>query len=253
MPTTVSPSYPGRVLQNGSSGTEVARMQTYLNNLRVKYPAIIKLTVDGKYGSNTAKAVSTYQAIKGLTVDGKIGPNTWNTLVAENNAMTGDSADTYPGISMQNGSNSQDVGHMQSYLNNLALTYTAINKETVDNNYGSNNTAATQRFQKQHGLPGDGVIGKDTWNKIVSVYYTHIAVTTKYPGYPISQGASGDSVRFIQSYVSAAGFPTTIDGNFGPKTKNSVVAFQAIEGLKPDGVVGSITWAALVDAFNATI
>lgn len=249
----VSPVYPGTVLQIGSSGTEVARMQTYLNNLRAVYPVLPILTVDGKYGSGTSKAVSEYQTLRGLQVDGKIGQQTWNAIVEQNNGLTGDSADTYPGISMQNGSTGQDVRHMQTYLNSIARTYTAINTQTVDGKFGSNCTAATQRFQRQFGLTADGVIGKNTWNRIVAVYQTHTPVTTPYPGTPVQQGSSGDSVRFVQSYVTAAGFPATVDGQFGAKTRQAVTAFQAVARLTPDGIVGPITWGALVSAFNSTL
>ena len=39
--------------------------------------------------------------------------------------------------------------------------------------------------------------------------------------------------------------PGAVDGKFGTKTKNAVVAFQTDAGLDPDGVVGRKTWAAL--------
>ena len=69
------PVYPGRVLQTGSSGSEVARMQTYLNALqKAGYPTLKTLTVDGQYGAVTANTVKQFQALKGLSIDGKIGP-----------------------------------------------------------------------------------------------------------------------------------------------------------------------------------
>ena len=37
------------------------------------------------------------------------------------------------------------------------------------------------------------------------------------------------------------------DGDFGPKTKLAVVAFQKRKGLHPDGIVGRGTWATLAD------
>ena len=39
------------------------------------------LTIDGSYGSNTKKAVATYQSASGLTADGICGPKTWNALI----------------------------------------------------------------------------------------------------------------------------------------------------------------------------
>lgn len=42
-----------------------------------------------------------------------------------------------------------------------------------------------------------------------------------------------------------AGDKLVVDGDFGPKTEQSVLSFQARENLDDDGVVGPITWAAL--------
>ena len=58
---TVSPAYPGHLLTIGSNSSEVARIQTYLNALRVDDPNIPTLTVDGKFGQNTKIAVQVFQ------------------------------------------------------------------------------------------------------------------------------------------------------------------------------------------------
>ena len=84
----ISPVYPGHVLQSGSSGSEVARVQKYLDALRVKYPTLTSLTVDGRYGSGTSNTVKQYQAITKLSIDGKVGRDTWNALIADYNRLT---------------------------------------------------------------------------------------------------------------------------------------------------------------------
>lgn len=250
----ISPVYPGTALRSGSSGSEVARMQTYLNALRTaQYPTLPRLTVDGRFGASTRQAVEAFQALKGLTADGVIGRNTWDAIVCAYNNIASGSANTYPGIALRQGSSGQDVRHMQSYLNDLAKTYTAINTQTVDGKYGANMAAATRRFQRQMGLSADGVIGQNTWNKIVAVHTTRENVVTPYPGYVLRQGASGDNVRYIQSYLNATGASLTVDGRFGSGTQRAVVAFQAQHNLTADGIVGSATWAALVRAFNAAL
>lgn len=255
------PAYPGTVLRTGSSGTEVARMQTYLNGLRsVAYPTLIRLVVDGRYGSGTASTVMQYQVMNGLSMDGQIGRNTWDSIVGEYNTLIGGSADTYPGIPLRPGSRNEDVRHMQLRLNEVARIYTAINSQTVDGAYGNNMTNAVRRFQAQFGLSVDGTIGQNTWNKIVSVYEaitagSPTAVSTPYPGSPLRVGSSGDSVRFVQSYLNGIqGTPhLTVDGIFGQATSRSVAAFQALSGLTPDGIVGAATWPALINAFNAAL
>ncbi len=248
------PAYPGVVLRPGSSGSEVARMQLYLNGLRdAAYPTLIRLTVDGRYGSGTASTVMQYQVLNGLSMDGLIGRNTWDSIVGEYNTLIGGSA-------LRPGSRGEDVRHMQRRLNELARIYTAINPQNADGIYGDHTTNAVRRFQEQFGLSADGILGLNTWNKIVSVYEAvtagrPTAVVTPYPGNPLRVGSTGDSVRFVQSYLNAIhGTPhLNVDGNYGQATARSVAAFQAISGLTPDGIVGAGTWPALISAFNATL
>ena len=258
--TAVSPAYPGTVLKNGCSGSEVARVQKYISALRVKYPSLPTLTVDGKYGSGTASAVKQYQAITKLSIDGMVGRTTWDTLIGDYNATIGGSADTYPGIALRPGSSSEDVRHMQQLLNEIARVYTAINNQVVDGKYGNSMSAAVRRFQRQFGLSADGVLGKDTWNRIVTVHNalgsgSRTPVTTPYPGTVLSTGSSGDSVRFVQSYLNGVAGRAflTVDGIYGQNVTRAVSSFQASNNLKVDGKVGSGTWNALIPAFNQTL
>lgn len=53
------------------------------------------------------------------------------------------------------------------------------------------------------------------------------------------------AVLAIQKRLVAHGFAVTIDGIRGPKTTASIIEFQKTKGLKPDGIVGRFTMAAL--------
>lgn len=56
----------------------------------------------------------------------------------------------------------------------------------------------------------------------------------------------GEAVVILQRALAASGHALgALDGHFGEKTLAAVIAFQSAEGLGPDGVVGSKTWAAL--------
>lgn len=56
----------------------------------------------------------------------------------------------------------------------------------------------------------------------------------------LSLGDQGEEVKVVQRSVGA-----TVDGRFGPKTRQSVQSFQSASGLVADGIVGPLTWAAL--------
>lgn len=59
-------------------------------------------------------------------------------------------------------------------------------------------------------------------------------------------GDHGSDVRTLQQWLSAAGFRTTADGDFGPATRSAVVRFQRNVHLSPaSGTVGRMTLAAL--------
>ncbi|WP_428527124.1 N-acetylmuramidase domain-containing protein [Roseibium sp.] len=58
-------------------------------------------------------------------------------------------------------------------------------------------------------------------------------------------GSEGDRVRFLQEQLVRLGYHLKADGDFGPATRRQVVAFQVDHGLKPDGIVGDKTNAAL--------
>lgn len=59
-------------------------------------------------------------------------------------------------------------------------------------------------------------------------------------------GDSGQDVSELQKRLKDAGFsPGQIDGDFGPATEASVIAFQRSNNLLADGIVGPKTFAAL--------
>lgn len=258
--------YPGSPLRRGDSGDSVKLMQFYLDSIREYiYPSLGFLTVDGIFGAKTEATVKQYQLIKGLTVDGVIGLITWNAIVADYDSIPSSATDVYPGKPLSSGSTGIAVVTMQTKLDEIVPTYTAINLQTIDGKFGTNMSNATRRFQRQFGLVADEVIGEKTWYAIVGVHKNTKAgspdrVLTKYPGTPIMQGDSGDYVRFVQSYMNkvgtynGAGFPkVTIDGIFGTATKQLVLAFQKYFALKQDGIVGQNTFTVMVEQFNRTL
>jgi peptidoglycan hydrolase-like protein with peptidoglycan-binding domain len=113
---------------------------------------------------------------------------------------------------------------------------------TVDGIFGPRTEAAVRSFQQQKGLAADGIVGPLTWAVMV--------VTVK-------KGSQGEAVRGVQTefaFRNLSGNPALglqVDGVFGPKTDAAVRGFQQalaadIPSVLVDGIVGPITWQALV-------
>lgn len=79
-----SDDYPGYPLSAGSMGENVAKMQSYLNSIKdSKYHSLVRLSVDGTFGTKTKAVVKQYQSLAALTVDGIIGNVTWDSIVCD--------------------------------------------------------------------------------------------------------------------------------------------------------------------------
>ena len=107
----------------------------------------------------------------------------------------------------------------------------------VDGVFGTKTEAAVKAFQKAKKLAVDGKVGPKTWAAII--------ITVK-------KGSKGDAVRGVQEefqYRNLSGDPTKgpqIDGIFGPITDAAVRGFQEALEITVDGIVGPVTWRALV-------
>jgi peptidoglycan hydrolase-like protein with peptidoglycan-binding domain len=53
----------------------------------------------------------------------------------------------------------------------------------------------------------------------------------------LKPGMRGHDVRVLQAYLTVDGYATTVDGDFGPSTKSSVVAWQSANDLTDNAVV----------------
>lgn len=73
--------------------------------------------------------------------------------------------------------------------------------------------------------------------------------TNDIPLKTLRSGARGESVRALQILLSGRGCKGSMhtpDGVFGPNTLGAVKLFQEKYGLAVDGVVGALTWRALL-------
>ena len=175
---------------------------------------------------------------------------------------------SYPGTPLRQGSRGPFVTVIQTELNRISRNYPAIPRiPQVDGIFGPRTEAAVRKFQEIFDLDVDGVVGKATWYALVRLYTAVLslselrsqgqqfyAVNWAYPS-GLQQGARGDKVRHLQYMLSVLSefIPqvpeVTIDGIFGPATRNAVLAAQGFLGLPQTGVVDEITWDEMYDQF----
>ncbi len=80
---------------------------------------------------------------------------------------------------------------------------------------------------------------------------TGVTATTSAP--VLQLHSAGDLVVWAQEHLVAAGYPTAVDGSYGPSTQAAVASFQTAQGLTADGIVGPATWTALLHYAPAAV
>ena len=112
--TQTTGGWPGTVLRRGSSGSAVEQVQFWLSDLAQFDSALPRVTVDGRYGAATERAVQAFQKKQGLTADGAVGQRTWNALYAAWVDAQSDLGGTaWPGTVLRRGDKGMEVRLVQ--------------------------------------------------------------------------------------------------------------------------------------------
>lgn len=161
---------PKELLRKGDSGAYVKLAQYFLRVVAGYYIDVRPIAIDGIFGSATDAAVRDFQKRFGLAADGIVGPDTWASLynVFMGIANSSGLAVAYPGFLLLKGSRGENVWLMQDYLRIIAERY-PIPTLVPDSIFGTRTKASVTAFQQSFGLAADGIIGPDTWNRIVTV------------------------------------------------------------------------------------
>ena len=176
---------------------------------------------------------------------------------------------SYPGSPLCRGAAGPDVVVVQTELNRIGQNYPAIPKiQPIDGVFGQQTEEAVRRFQEIFGLTADGVVGKATWYRLVSLYVgvnrlsELVSEGQRMFGIPfqapqaVSEGSPRNQVLMVQYFLSIlAQFDplipfVTLDGIYGPATRQAVRSFQTAQGIPVTGTVDTATWNALYSAFE---
>ena len=268
-------SYPGIELKNGSFGNDVKYVQVWLNRISRNFPAIPKIpAADGVFDTATEAAVRKFQQVFGLEVTGVVNAATWYKITyiftsVKRLAELDSEGVRFEEISPQFreelsiGMQSIEVSMLQYYLAVIGAYYEAVMPVEITGYFGEQTERSVKSFQRVFGLPQTGVVDRATRNDIFRAYqgivesvppqYTYVAL---YPNTVLREGASGESVKIIQQYLtyinrSYPNIPAVSDtGYFGPLTRQSVTAFQRQFGIDPSGIVGAVTWDRIAGVYS---
>ncbi len=173
-----------------------------------------------------------------------------------------------PIVPLRIGSVNDEVRVVQLRLNRISDNYPSIPKILqVDGVFGNDTEAAVRRFQEIFDLTPDGIVGKSTWYYIRRIYNAVKRlneadsegerlenVTAQYPGV-LREGDTGNAVQNLQYFLNyLSDYYNTIpavtpDGMFGSNTRAAVIDAQNTFGLVADGIVGAVTWKAIYNAY----
>lgn len=130
-------------LEVGAHGPEVAELQRRLHRLGFGAGR------DGRYDDRTLEAVRQFQSERRLRVDGICGPETWSALL-EAGFRLGDRVLARQAPMLRG----DDIAELQQALGALGF-----DAGRVDGIFGDDTKRALVEFQRNAGLPADGVCG----------------------------------------------------------------------------------------------
>jgi peptidoglycan hydrolase-like protein with peptidoglycan-binding domain len=135
------------------------------------------------------------------------------------------------------GSNGADVSSSQRCLKKLGYF-----NGPVSGKFASLTQNAVIKFQQANRIPADGVVGASTQRALQQACQSRTSSRNTSSGqYPVlSQGKTGAAVTRLQQRLRQLGYlnanPT---GNFGPMTRDAVIAFQRNYRLPVDGIANA--------------
>ena len=258
--------YPG-VLRTGSSGTAVRELQFYLYLMSAYESSIPPVSIDGKFGADTERAVRAYQRFAGLTVDGVVGRTTWNSLYGRASQLRSSGPVVtlkrlpYPGTPLTVGSSGSAVLYYALLLQRIAYYFDSVENPPLSDQYTDETAAATCSAQQLLGLEQTGVADADTWTAVEALSLQlaahapnpdrDVPPSTAYPGRAIAEGSAGQEVGQVERWLNrraqlSCGEDYVADNNrFGAADAAAVRAVQQQAGLLVTGIVNRETWAAL--------
>ena len=265
----VAPGQFTATTREGSSGTAVRAVQYYLRRLAAYYSDVPTVTVDGKFGAATTRAVKAWQTRAGLTVDGVVGRLTFQSLYDAALALdtSGPVVRTVslpaPDAALRPGDTNAEVLRLNRMLLFLSQWIPEINFTaggTPGSTFDPELEIAVRSAQRYFGLDETGVVTAGDWAVFRQAVLDLLAASPAgaspkpggvWPAGALALGSSGPAVLQVQRWLNVvASVDQTADfvpesGQFDAATQAALESYQLTAGLEPLGVVDADTWESL--------
>ena len=267
--TNVAPGQFTATTREGSRGTAVRAVQYYLRRLAAYYSDVPTVTVDGKFGAATTRAVKAWQTRAGLTVDGVVGRLTFQSLYDAALALdtSGPVVRTVslptPDAALRPGDTGAEVLRLNRMLLFLSQWIPEINFTaggTPSSTFDPELEIAVRSAQRYFGLDETGVVTAGDWAVFRQAALDLLAASPAgaspkpggvWPAEALALGSSGPAVLQVQRWLNVvASVDQTADfvpesGQFDAATQAALESYQLTAGLEPLGVVDADTWESL--------
>lgn len=195
---------PGLPLRRGDQGPAIAQVRAHLSRLGF-LPPVPLVSPDQHFDAEVEQAVLAFQQHRGLACDGVVGRQTWR-LLDEARWRLGDRVVRYAPSHLICG---DDIAALQRRLHELGF-----DPGRVDGMFGPDTEHALREFQRNVGIPADGLCGPVTFKALDRLART---VT----------GGTPDELREAERWV----------GN-GPGLPGRVVVIDPGHGGRDTGALG---------------
>ncbi|WP_313184337.1 peptidoglycan-binding protein [Lacrimispora sp.] len=173
---------------------------------------------DGVFGTGTEAGVKRYQTKVNIASDGIVGTATWEQM-------------------------RKDITPIQTALGNKGYDVGVVDGIATDKVYN-----AVLKYQSDNGLTADGMVGTATKAMLLGGTSGSGTISST-----LKTGSNGSLTLYLQRLLNELGFLVTLNGIFDDQTRDAAIAFQKVNGLAADGVVGGGTWKKLFEMYHVNV
>ena len=147
------------IISEGDTGEDVIILQSELKDLKYYFNSIT-----GSFDDYTKQVLTKFQSAYNLPGNGTMNNETWILLNNLNN--------NYEPLAILASQPVLRLGSTGPYVNELQTILATLlyYSGAIDGNFGPNTENAVKRFQTNNRLTPDGVVGRDTWGALESLY-----------------------------------------------------------------------------------